>query len=100
MSNLVKHNRKHTGEKPFHCVEPGCGYSAKRSSNLETHRRKHLGERKISCLDPNCGYTTGTKRDFTVHKRKHAGTLFVLASNQDEMRDAADLADSAVCPFV
>ena len=37
--DLVKHFRKHSGEKPFFCNF--CNYRASQSSNLNTHIRKH-----------------------------------------------------------
>ncbi|PGH34511.1 hypothetical protein GX50_02694 [[Emmonsia] crescens] len=69
-SALTVHSRTHTGEKPHVCDYENCSKAFSDSSSLARHRRIHTGKRPYKCLESECGRSFCRKTTLTKHQSR------------------------------
>ena len=70
-ANILRHERIHSGDKPFKCVFPGCEYASARSDDVVKHFRRHANERRFQCT--RCGFSALDVSSLHYHERTHDG---------------------------
>ena len=69
LCHLKKHERLHTGKRPFECKI--CNKAFSRTSILKIHERVHTGDRPFECKTCNKAFSESGK--LRIHERTHTG---------------------------
>jgi uncharacterized C2H2 Zn-finger protein len=70
-SNLMRHVRTHTHEKPYVCSWPGCPKRFSHAAGLRDHVNTHTGERPYAC--PDCPKRFANQANCRRHRLLHTG---------------------------
>lgn len=71
-SDMVKHVRIHTGDRPFACDIGLCDKRFSQKGSLIIHKRRHFEQKNFSCDFPECDFKAHSKGDITKHKLIHS----------------------------
>lgn len=74
-SDLQKHFRIHSGERPYRCIIDDCGQTFTASHHLKVHSRKHTSSKQFECKEGGCEKAFTSKVALKSHQQIHLQKL-------------------------
>ncbi|KAI7901203.1 uncharacterized protein BX663DRAFT_515247 [Cokeromyces recurvatus] len=93
--HLARHERKHTGEKPYKCIVPGCERMFSRFDNMMQHTQTHDKSRKGG--NSRSATVKGTK--VSSVKKEHSVTSSAINNQQSESSLTSSIIHSRTLPL-
>ena len=78
---VKRHERIHTGKKPFSCKF--CTYTSSFKHSVKRHEKTHSGKKPFSCKF--CSYTSSLKHSVTRHEKTHTARGHEMKKSQSEI---------------
>ncbi|RLO14037.1 hypothetical protein DYB28_003697 [Aphanomyces astaci] len=73
MMSLGAHHKAHQGIKPYVCMHEGCGKRYAHSGSLKEHVWKHYGVKPFKCSHSDCDRTFTQRSNYSRHMKKCHG---------------------------
>ena len=94
-TNFKRHQRRHTGERPFKCEEVGCTFACTQAGSFKRHQRTHTGEKPFKCEEVGCTFACSRASSLKRHiRRKHRENI---VKEEKEIINCMDLKCDYTC---
>jgi len=91
LANMKRHEKLHSGEKPFTCTHDACHKSFARKYDLKVHSRTHTKEKPYQCALSGCGKRFSRVSSMREHERNIHGLtseqMSAIAEVKEEVSD-------------
>lgn len=98
LANMKRHERLHSGERPFACELESCGKRFARKYDLKIHMRIHTKEKPYTCLYDSCGKQFSRISSLREHER-NVHSLDIKSDSDETKRFLAESPKQPTSPL-